>query len=64
MQQEKSYVSGLEAANRAIDYLEEGSFARIAAVDDDEQHVQLLRSFNRSIYDLRAQLPWYNYFMQ
>ncbi|XP_057769215.1 uncharacterized protein LOC130989276 [Salvia miltiorrhiza] len=61
--QEKAYVSGLEAANRAVDYLEEGSFARIVAVDEDEQHVQLLRSFNRSLCDLKAQLPCFNYFL-
>ncbi|KAH6777073.1 hypothetical protein C2S52_007495 [Perilla frutescens var. hirtella] len=62
--QEKSYVSGLEAANRAVDYLEEGSLARIVPVEDDEPHIQLLRSFNRNLYELRAQLPLSNYFLQ
>ncbi|KAF8405455.1 hypothetical protein HHK36_010361 [Tetracentron sinense] len=62
--QEKSYVTGLEAANRVVDYLEEGSFAKIIPVEKDEPHVQALRSLNRNINDIRAQLPWSDYFLQ
>ncbi|KAL7118506.1 hypothetical protein ACP275_02G005900 [Erythranthe tilingii] len=62
--QEKSYVSGLEAANRVVDYLEEGFFAKIVPVQDDEPHIQSLRNLNRNLYDVRAQLPWFNYFIQ
>ncbi|ERM96271.1 hypothetical protein AMTR_s00001p00161700 [Amborella trichopoda] len=53
--QEKAYVTGLEAANRVIDYLGEGKFARIIAVEEDEPHVQALRSLGRNINDLRTQ---------
>ncbi|PIN19185.1 Amine oxidase [Handroanthus impetiginosus] len=62
--EEKSLVSGLEAANRVVDYLEEGSFARIIPVQEDQPHIQSLRSLNRNLYDLRSQLPWSNYFLQ
>ncbi|XP_054786317.1 uncharacterized protein LOC129292724 isoform X3 [Prosopis cineraria] len=54
--QEKSYVTGLEAANRVVDYLEEGSFARILPVEEAEPHIQTLRNANKSFNDLRAQL--------
>ncbi|OVA15939.1 Amine oxidase [Macleaya cordata] len=50
--QEKAYVTGLEAANRVVDYLEEGNFAKIIAVEEDEFHIQALRSFNKSIDEL------------
>ncbi|KAG8368061.1 hypothetical protein BUALT_Bualt15G0006200 [Buddleja alternifolia] len=62
--QEKSYVTGLEAANRVVDYLEEGNFAKIIAVQEDEPHIQSLRSLNRNLYDIRAQLPFSKYFLQ
>ncbi|XP_042494355.1 uncharacterized protein LOC122073790 isoform X2 [Macadamia integrifolia] len=61
--QEKAYVTGLEAANRVVDYLEEGSFAKIEAVEEDEPHIQALRNLNRSIKELRAQLPLSDYFL-
>ncbi|XP_058098321.1 uncharacterized protein LOC131243184 isoform X5 [Magnolia sinica] len=61
--QEKAYVSGLEAANRVIDYLGEGNFAKIIAVEEDEPHFQTLRSFNRSIAEIRAQLPLADFFL-
>ncbi|KAK4284874.1 hypothetical protein QN277_001650 [Acacia crassicarpa] len=54
--QEKSYVTGLEAANRVVDHLEEGSFARILPVKEAEPHIQTLRDANKSLNDLRAQL--------
>ncbi|KAL6209206.1 hypothetical protein ACLB2K_020149 [Fragaria x ananassa] len=62
--QEKSYVTGLEAANRSVDYLEEGSFAKIIPVEEDEPHIQTLRSLNRSFNDIKAQLPLSSYFLQ
>ncbi|KAE9447397.1 hypothetical protein C3L33_20703, partial [Rhododendron williamsianum] len=62
--QEKSFVTGLEAANRVVDYLEEGTFARIIPVEEDEPHIQALRSLNRNLNEIIAQLPWSNYFIQ
>ncbi|KAL8556501.1 hypothetical protein ACS0TY_004083 [Phlomoides rotata] len=62
--QEKSYVSGVEAANRVVDYLEKGSFARIVPVEEDEPHIQTLRNFNRNMHDIGAHLPCSNYFLQ
>ncbi|CAA0807720.1 Unknown protein [Striga hermonthica] len=62
--QEKSYVSGLEAANRVVDHLEEGAFAKIVPVQEDEPHIEAIRSFNRNFSDITAQLPWTNYFLQ
>lgn len=61
--QEKSYVTGLEAANRVVDYLEEGSFAKIIPVEEDEPHIQALRNLNRNLNDVKAQLPWSDYFL-
>ncbi|RVW38507.1 Zeta-carotene desaturase [Vitis vinifera] len=61
--QEKSYVTGLEAANRVVDYLEEGSFAKIIPVEEDEPHIQALRNLNRNLNDVKAQLPWSEYFL-
>ncbi|XP_048337346.2 uncharacterized protein LOC107427368 isoform X2 [Ziziphus jujuba] len=61
--QEKSYITGLEAANRVVDYLEQGSFAKIIPVEGDEPHIQTLRSLNRSFNELRAQLPLSDYFL-
>ncbi|KAI6701017.1 hypothetical protein NL676_015341 [Syzygium grande] len=55
--QEKSYVTGLEAANRVVDHLEYGDFAKIIPVEEDEQHIQALRGLNRSFDEIRAQLP-------
>ncbi|KAL9244834.1 hypothetical protein vseg_018555 [Gypsophila vaccaria] len=62
--QEKSYVTGLEAANRVVDFLKEGNFAKIIPIDEDEPHIEALRNLNRSLNDLRAQLPWSDYFLQ
>lgn len=62
--QEKSFVTGLEAANRVVDYLEEGTFARIIPVEEDEPHIEALRSLNRNLNQIIAQLPWSNYFIQ
>ncbi|KAG2706062.1 hypothetical protein I3843_05G076800 [Carya illinoinensis] len=62
--QEKSYVTGLEAANRVVDYLEEGSFAKIIPVEEDEPHIQALRSLNRNFNQFRSQVPLSNFFLQ
>ncbi|KAK6916752.1 Amine oxidase [Dillenia turbinata] len=62
--QEKSYVTGLEAANRVVDFLEEGSFAKIIPVEEDEPHIQVLRSLNRNLNRIRDELPWSKYFLQ
>jgi uncharacterized protein with NAD-binding domain and iron-sulfur cluster len=45
--QEKAYVTGLEAANRAIAQLGLGNPAPIIPVEPDEPHVQVGRSLNR-----------------
>ncbi|KAL0365692.1 UNVERIFIED_CONTAM: hypothetical protein Sangu_0666800 [Sesamum angustifolium] len=62
--QEKCYVTGVEAANRVVDYVGEGGFGRIVGVEEDEPHIQSLRTFNRNLYDIRAQLPFSDYFLQ
>ncbi|KAL0356560.1 UNVERIFIED_CONTAM: hypothetical protein Scaly_1341700 [Sesamum calycinum] len=61
---EKCYVTGVEAANRVVDYVGEGGFGRIVGVEEDEPHIQSLRTFNRNLYDIRAQLPFSDYFLQ
>ncbi|KAM7253528.1 hypothetical protein ACFE04_021682 [Oxalis oulophora] len=61
--QEKSYVTGLEAANRVIDRLEEGEFAKILPVEEDEPHIEALRNLNRNLNELRSQIPFSNYFL-
>uniref|UniRef100_A0A2P2MG25 Phytoene dehydrogenase n=2 Tax=Rhizophora mucronata TaxID=61149 RepID=A0A2P2MG25_RHIMU len=62
--QEKSYVTGLEAANRVVDFLGDGNFAKIIPVEEDEPHIQALRSLNRSFNEIRTQLPFSGYFLQ
>ncbi|KAL6963679.1 hypothetical protein U1Q18_034685 [Sarracenia purpurea var. burkii] len=62
--QEKSFVTGLEAANGVVDYLEGGAFAKIIPLEEDEPHIQALRSANRNFNELIAQLPWSNYFIR
>ncbi|MFW6357639.1 MAG: hydroxysqualene dehydroxylase [Chroococcales cyanobacterium] len=47
--QEKAYVTGLEAANLAIDYLGSGQKATIIPVEPDEPHIQVARSLNQTI---------------
>ncbi|XP_010918125.2 uncharacterized protein [Elaeis guineensis] len=61
--QEKAYVTGLEAANRVIDYLGEGDFAKIIAVEEDEPHIETLRSLNRRVTELKAQIPFSDFFL-
>ncbi|TAF12238.1 MAG: FAD-dependent oxidoreductase [Nostocales cyanobacterium] len=50
--QEKAYVTGLEAANLAISYLQDGKKADILPVEQDEPHIQIGRNVNQSIRDL------------
>jgi uncharacterized protein with NAD-binding domain and iron-sulfur cluster len=50
--QEKAYVTGLEAANLAIDLLGSGEKAEIIPVEPDEEHIKILRTVNRSIREL------------
>ncbi|KAF0891252.1 hypothetical protein E2562_009430 [Oryza meyeriana var. granulata] len=37
---EKAYVTGLEAANRVVDYFGDGNFAKIIAVEGNEPHIE------------------------
>ncbi|CAL9782689.1 unnamed protein product [Musa acuminata subsp. burmannicoides] len=60
---EKAYVTGLEAANRVVDYLGEGEFAKIIAVEEDEPHIQTLRSLNRRVNEIRTQIPSFDFFL-
>ncbi|KAL9266099.1 hypothetical protein AKJ16_DCAP14575 [Drosera capensis] len=60
---EKSYVTGLEAANLVIDYLEDDSFAKIIPAEADEPHIEALRTLNRNLNGIREQLPWSGYFL-
>ncbi|MBA0562230.1 hypothetical protein Golob_007292 [Gossypium lobatum] len=62
--QEKSYVTGLEAANRVVDYLEEGSLAKVIPVEEDEPHIEALRSLNRRLNEIISQVPLSSYFLQ
>ncbi|XVF67966.1 hypothetical protein PTKIN_Ptkin10aG0164600 [Pterospermum kingtungense] len=62
--QEKSYVTGLEAANRVVDHLEEGSFAKIIPVEEDEPHIEALRGLNRRLNEIITQVPLSSYFLQ
>lgn len=61
--QEKAYVTGLEAANSAVDYLEEGEKAIIIPVEKDEPHVTELRNINRTTRGFLSQLPFSDVFM-
>ncbi|WOL16799.1 hypothetical protein Cni_G25587 [Canna indica] len=60
---EKAFVTGLEAANRVVDYLGEGEFAKIVAVKEDEPHIQTLRSLNRRANEIRSQIPISDFFL-
>ena len=57
-------MTGLEAANRVVDYLGEGSFAKIIPVEEDEPHIEALRNLNRSCNEIMGQLPWSSFFLQ
>lgn len=49
----KNLVSGLEAANTVIDYLELGSFAKITPVEEDHLDIQAFRNLNRNLHDIK-----------
>ncbi|GJN02080.1 hypothetical protein PR202_ga19398 [Eleusine coracana subsp. coracana] len=61
---EKAYVTGLEAANRVVDYFGNGDFAKIIAVEGDEPHIETLRSLNRRANELKPQTPFSEFFLQ
>ncbi|KAL6651195.1 hypothetical protein ACP70R_010120 [Stipagrostis hirtigluma subsp. patula] len=61
---EKAYVTGLEAANRVVDYFSDGDFAKIIAVEGDEAHIETLRSLNRRANELKSQIPFSEFFIQ
>jgi uncharacterized protein with NAD-binding domain and iron-sulfur cluster len=50
--QEKAYVTGLEAANRAIAHLGTGQLANIIPIVPDEPHIQAARAVNRSVREM------------
>jgi uncharacterized protein with NAD-binding domain and iron-sulfur cluster len=50
--QEKAYVTGLEAANLAISYLQSGEKANILPVEADENHIQFARNINQVVRDV------------
>ncbi|MGF1542363.1 MAG: FAD-dependent oxidoreductase [Pleurocapsa sp.] len=55
--QEKAYVTGLEAANSAIDKFGIGTKAEILPIEPDEPHIQVARDINRTIRSLTSFLP-------
>jgi hypothetical protein len=57
-------VTGLEAANRVVDYFGNGDFAKIIAVKGDESHIETLRSLNRRANELKSQIPFSEFFLQ
>uniref|UniRef100_A0A0A9E681 Amine oxidase domain-containing protein n=1 Tax=Arundo donax TaxID=35708 RepID=A0A0A9E681_ARUDO len=61
---EKAYVTGLEAANRVVDYFGNGDFAKIIAVEGDEAHIEALRNLNRRANELKSQIPFSEFFLQ
>ncbi|TVU14912.1 hypothetical protein EJB05_38409, partial [Eragrostis curvula] len=61
---EKACVTGLEAANRVVDYFGIGDFAKIIAVEGDEPHIETLRSLNRRANELKSQIPVSEFFLE
>jgi uncharacterized protein with NAD-binding domain and iron-sulfur cluster len=56
--QEKAYVTGLEAANLVVSYLDHGQPSEIIPVEADEAHMQIARSLNQTLRDLgKSVLP-------
>lgn len=59
--QEKAYVTGLEAANRVMTQLGQGTPATILPVEADEAHIQFARGINRLVRgwaDTVLPKPW------
>lgn len=61
---EKACVTGLEAANRVVDYFGTGDFAKIIPVEGDEPHIETLRSLSRRTNELKSQIPFSEFFLQ
>ncbi|WPF90482.1 FAD-dependent oxidoreductase [Cyanobacterium aponinum AL20118] len=47
--QEKAYVTGLEAANKVIEYFHQGKQADIIPVQKDEPHIEIARIINKNL---------------
>jgi hypothetical protein len=56
-------VTGLEAANMTVDYLGNGDFAKIIAVEGDEPHIETVRDLNRRANELKTQIPFSEFFL-
>lgn len=56
--QEKAYVTGLEAANLAIEHLGEGVPATVVPLEPDEPHVVALRTVTRAARKAAASSPF------
>jgi hypothetical protein len=56
-------VTGLEAANMTVDYLGNGDFAKIIAVEGDEPHIETVRDLNRRTNELKTQIPFSEFFL-
>lgn len=50
--QEKAYVTGLEAANKTVNYFNVGKSANIIPVEKDETHIEIARIINHNIRTL------------
>jgi hypothetical protein len=57
-------VTGLEGANRVVDFLEEGNYAKIIPLEEDEPHIQALRNLNRNFKEFNSQFSLSDYFLQ
>jgi len=57
-------VTGLEGANRVVDFLGEGNYAKIIPLEEDEPHIQALRNLNRNFKEFSSQFPLSDYFLQ
>ena len=55
--QEKSYVTGLEAANLVVDRFGVGTKANIIPVEADEPHIKIARTVNKTVRDLTQFIP-------
>ncbi|CAN6441853.1 unnamed protein product [Victoria cruziana] len=47
-------------ANRVVDHLGEGKFAKVIAVEEDEPHIKALRSLNRNVNEITSQMPLFD----
>lgn len=54
--QEKAYVTGLEAANLVVSYLDHGNQSNIIPVEADEAHIKIARSLNKTVHDFGKSL--------